>query len=387
MSCAGKQALGFLPDPLISVHSLGALAERTNAQNVRVLYDLAQEGAFGPGIDVTPASDPEEASSEDNTIAHPAGSEEGPAGLPKGDVRDDATPRAQDRLLEQGPDQGNERGSSTAGDATSAHSSSSSDAVRHGQGVTELHAGDLSSSVEQKSINPHRHSRLGTFLGRLRRRKQPAPAPVQASQSMQSDSLEAGPQSSDQSTPDTQQQTPKHSAEQSEAAAARPELPGQLDESSAPEAHDGEHSSSEIFETAQHAASSVASESQASETRSSSMRAAEEAQGEHTLTVSTGDGTELPDVRLDWAVMNESMMHSLHSFVTTLTTALIAQVNIPLKSVCVTHIFYTHHTEPLLDEAGMQFGPQLYILRVMRFRIEQTTLDCSITVTVCCGAV
>ena len=332
MSCAGKQALGFLPDPLISVHSLGALAERTNAQNMRVLYGLAQEGAFGPGIDVTPASEPEEASSADSTTAQSAASEQGLTGLSEGGVRDDATPEAQDSAL--GPDQGNGPSSSTDGAATSAHSISSTDAVRHGQGMPEHRSGGHSSGVEQRDVSPHKRSRLGIFLGRLRRRKhaRSSPAATQFSESMQNDSSKAGPQSSDHSSSEAQQHSLERSAvEQLETAAAGPKkMPKQLKKSSAPAARHGKH---EGVAATPRAASSAASESLDSENTSSSMKAAEEAQGEQALTVLTDEGTELPDVRLDWAVMNESMMHSLHSFVTTLTTALIAQVSIPSDSV------------------------------------------------------
>ena len=343
VSCAGKQALGFLPEPLISVHSLGALAERTNAQNMRVLYDLAQEGAFGPGVDVTPASgqeeaaSQEEASSADSTIAHSAASVEGVPKLSAGGDIEGSTPKMQSYPVEQISDRDVGPSGSTAADATSANSTSSMEPVSQGQGLTELHTGDHSREIEQDSISPHRRSRLGNFLGRLRRRKQPAPAPVQASQSMQS------AQSLDQSSPDTQQHTPGAGGEQSETAAACGDTPRQLEESSAREAQSGERSSSERFGPAQHAASLVSSGSQESKESSSSMKAAKDAQGEHSLTVSTDEGAELPDVRLDWSVMNESMMHSLHNFVTTLTTALIAQVSIPAASVHVTHTLYTHH--------------------------------------------
>ncbi len=308
---------------------------------MRVLYDLAQEGAFGPGVDVTPASgqeeagSQEEASSADSTIAHSAASEEGaPKFSASGDI-DGSTPKKPSYPVEQISDRDIGPSGSTAADATSANSTSSMEPVSQGQGLTELHTGDHSRKIEQDSISPHRRSRLGNFLGRLRRRKQPAPAPVQASQSMRS------AQSLDQSSSDTQQHTPEAGAEQSETAAAGGDTNRQLAESSACEAQNG---SSERSEPAQHAASSVSSGSQANKESSSSMKAAKDAQGEHSLTVSTDEGAELPDVRLDWSVMNESMMHSLHSFVTTLTTALIAQVSIPAASVHVTHTPYTHRT-------------------------------------------
>jgi len=40
--------MGFLPDPLVSVHSLGALAEQIDVHNTRLLTKRAHEDSSGP---------------------------------------------------------------------------------------------------------------------------------------------------------------------------------------------------------------------------------------------------------------------------------------------------------------------------------------------------
>ena len=330
MCGAGRQALGSLPDPQISVHSLGALAERTNAQNMRILYEMAQEGAFGPGERVQAPSSHQEAASEDSTKPEPAASDEDPSELSASDVRDGKSPPAQGDMVRHDADQVGGMSGNPPDNATSAESISSTDAATQGRDVTEHRAGEGSGSLEQEKTHPFKRSRLGAFLGRLRPRKhaQPAAAAVRSSQSSADDaSSEGGPPSSDQRSSETQQHVEDHGAQPSETAAAGQEVPAHPGGSSAPEAtHIGEHSSSETLHAAQPAPStSVASEALNGERRSSADADA----AEHAQRPATDDksATGLPDVRLDWAVMNQSMMHSLHSFVTTLTTALVAQVS------------------------------------------------------------
>ena len=332
---AGRQALGFLPDPQMSVHSLGALAERTNAQNVRILVEMAREGAFGPGEQVQAASSQQEASSEDSTETQSAAvSEEGPPGLSASGAKDGNTPTPQIDALQHDPDHVVGTVGSPPNDASSAKSNSHTDAVTQRQDVTEPHTGECSGSVEQEKISPHKRSRLGALLGRLRPRKhrQPAPAAAQSPQSNAGPpSSEGGLPSSDQCSFETQQHVADHGAEQSETAAAGREVPTHPGGSSAPEATQiGEHSSSETLHAAQPAPRTSVAPAALNGKKSSSARAdaLDHAQGDHGSSAAGDESdTRLPDVRLDWAVMNQSMMHSLHSFVTTLTTALVAQVS------------------------------------------------------------
>ena len=324
--CAGRRALGSLPDPLISVHSLGALAERTNTQNVRVLYDLAQKYGLGPPQELgPPASGKQEASSADSIDAQSAAGERGPTEPSESSVRDGRTPQEQDSILQCGSNRGIGMSDGAAGDASSADNISSTDALSQGRYVTKLPADECSDPAEQNFSGRHKASRLGTFFGRLRRRK--PPPPVQTSQSSESDPPDVKPQSSDKCSPDTPQYAVSPGGQPFEAGAAGQNVPRQVEESSASEALHGQHNKSDECDAEQHAASSSVT-LDGREGSSNVADAASRAPRDHASASAAGDGSapELPDVRLDWDVMHESMHHSLLDFVTTVARVMIAQV-------------------------------------------------------------
>lgn len=334
--CAGRRALGFLPDPRISVHSLGALAARTNAQNVRILYDLDEQGAFGPNWDRQADSREQEASSVDSVDAQSAAGEQGPAGLSESNVRDGRIPQEQDDILKRGSYRGDGMSDGAAGDASSADNIISTDALRQGR---------------------HKASRLGAFFGRLRRRK--TPPPVQLSQSSESDPPDVKPQSSDECPSDTLQHAVSPEAQPYETGAAGQNVPRQLGESSPSRAQDGEHSRGNEYDAEQHAASSPVTPEALKGGEGSSKRAAAalRAPMDHASSSAAGDGSalELQDMRLDWDMMNESIQHSLHSFVTTATTALILQVRfIPsLVRILATCCRLDHTLQGAVYRSGM----------------------------------
>ena len=324
--CAGRRALGSLPDPLISVHSLGALAERINAQNMRLLYDQAQEGAFGPPHELgLPASSKQEASSVDSVDAQSAAGERGTTKPSESSVRDGRTPQEQDGILGRGSYREGCYGAAV--DASSADNISSTDALRQGREAKKTPADGCRDPAEHRLSGCHKASRLGAFFGRLRRRKHPPP--VQLSQSSDSDPPDAKPHSSDECPSDTQQHAVSPGGQPCEAGAAGQNAPRQLEESSASQDQNGEHSKSDECDAEQHAASSPVT-LDAREGSSKVAEAASRAPRDHASSTAAGDGSarELLDVRLDWDVMNDSMQDSLHDFVTTAATALIAQVGL-----------------------------------------------------------
>ena len=333
--CAGREALGFLPDPLVSVHSLGALAERTNAHNMRVLDNLTEEGAFGPIHDGPPASSEQEAGSADSADVQEAAGKQGPAGHSESDARDGSTPQEQDDSLKRGSYRGDGMSASAAGDASSASHISSADAPRHGRKVTELPADDCSSPAEPRDSGRHKPSRLGAFFGRLRRRK--PPSPLQSSPSSESDPPDVEPQSASQSTSDTLQHAESPGAQPLETAAAGQDMPSQVN-FRVSKTQGGEHWSIDNSDAEQHAASTlVAPGALNGKEGSQTADAALPAQREHEFSSAAEDGSapELPDMRVEWDMMNETMMHSVHTFVSTLSTILIAQVSTPSGAVHV----------------------------------------------------
>ena len=92
--------MGFLPDPLVSVHSLGALAAQIDAHNTRLLTKRAHERSSGPStkswLDSQTASSPPGASSTGAELAQSAVKAKGSIGVSSSSARDSERSEPQD---------------------------------------------------------------------------------------------------------------------------------------------------------------------------------------------------------------------------------------------------------------------------------------------------
>ena len=310
--------MGSLPDPLVTVHSLGALAEQINARNTRTLTELVHGDSSGlfikPLPDSQTASSPSEASSTGAESAQSAVEAKGSTGVSSSSVRDSEPSEMQDDGTER--DQslvqhrksragaGHHAQSSAAEGASPANSISSMDSVEQGSDSAEGHADHSSNPNEEAGIAPRRRSRVGALIGRFRRRKQSQTASDLTSShySSETDPHEAHPQSSSaQSPPGTQQHASYPGAEQ--PAAASHAVPDQhrSAESGAREALEGQNS----------------------------MAGAESGHHAQRGYSQSGDAGEAPEpaaVGVDWAEINSCMMYSLRMSVISVVTGLVTRV-------------------------------------------------------------
>lgn len=317
-ACAGRNALGMLPEPLVSVHSLGALAGHTNAQNTRILTELAREagltlqaGPHTPAEDHTSdgndpnSAEPSSAERSDQHAASPADGSDTVSPRPTL-LRDPDTNLALPRSLigtaAEKPRQSQKASSGAEESQAGENPSPGSDAADHDS--PSLNEGGREDASEMQ-----RPSRLGSLIRRFRRRE-----PAQAD--------------GDSSVPDSRAAV-SHPDTVARSSDQTPSEPGQ---------HDPDSKAGQI-EPASNAAPDTSTPSQPEEgklsdatTGSQSNHARAYAAGSaHTESMAPQDAEAEPPqatVGLDWPEMNSSMMQSLHTLVSTLTTALVAQVSI-----------------------------------------------------------
>jgi len=313
--------LGFLPDPLVSVHSLGALAEQVDAHNTRLLTKRAHERSSGPPakllLDSQTASGPSGASSTGAELAQSAAEAKGSIGVASSSVTDSEPSELQDDGTECRPSQvqhrksragaGHHAQSSAAEGASPANSISSMDSVEQGSDSAEGHADHSNNPTEEAGKAPHRRSRLVALIGRFKRRKlsQTASDLTSSPYSSETDRLEAHSQSPGHSPPENQQHA-SYSGREHTASASHP----------APDQHRS------IEENAREAP-----EAQNSMQRSSSEGAdlGHCVQRDHSRGGDAGEAPEPAVVGVDRPEMNSIMRMSLHVLIANKINDLVAQ--------------------------------------------------------------
>ena len=314
---AGQQALGMLPQPMVSVHSLAALTEQMNGNNTRVLTKAAEEQAHDPAShrqDGQPgqpsAPDPPQATADSLALGSVKQEAEGSrlptvssAGYSGHSRASQGLRGAPHRLAAPRPttDGALPNSASAADDAVARGSADSAgaDAESSGQGSEQQLAGNNASA--------RKPSRLGSLMSRFRRRK-PSQAPTVSSSTAGGAAERADAEG--------------HTAQQSSSAAPQLGLPSatpSYSDSAAPE-------QTPVTQLDDRPAAGAGASGQ-----SSSAAAASGSEPPHEAGATHGAAAaQAPAqaaVRLDWDKMNESMMHSLHSVISNLTTVLIAQVS------------------------------------------------------------
>jgi len=319
--------LGSLPDPLVTVHSLGSLAEQILARNTRTLTKLVHDESSGlfikPLSDSQTNSSPPEVSSTGAEPAQSAVPTKGSVEVSPSSARDSEPSELQDDGTE--PDQsqvqhrqsregaGHHAQSSAAEGASPANSISSMDSVEQGSNSAEGHADHSNNPTEEAGKAPHRRSRLVALIGRFRLRKlsQTASDLTSSPYSSETDPHEAHPQSSSAQSPPGTQQHASYSGGEHTASASHP-APGQhrsIEENAreAPEAQN----------------STAAAESGHRAPRGYSR---------------SGDAGEAPEpkaVGVDWAEINSCMLDSLHMSVISVVTGLVTRAWL---SPCLHHL-------------------------------------------------
>ena len=308
---AGQRALGMLPQPMVSIHSLAALTEQMNGSNTRVLTKAAKEQAHDPGPhgqDGQPGQ-PSAPDSPQATADNPApGSvEHGSEGseLPTASSAGCSGHSRVSGGVHGAPHSASALGS--AGDGALANSVGSADGPTT-QGTShsaETHAEGSGQGSErspaENNAGAQKPSRLGSLLRRFRRTKPP--------------------------------QAPTVSSSSADGAAERPDAEG----------HTAEQSSSAASQLGSPSGALRSSRSavpeQAPVTQLGDSPAGEGAPSGPSSSAAARSSRESPHgagaaqapaqaaAQLDWDQMNESMMHSLHLVISNLTTVLIAQAS------------------------------------------------------------
>ena len=277
---AGQQALGLLPEPMVRVHSLAALTEQMNGSNTRALIKAAKE----QGHTLSPVDD-----SESPTAYS--------LGCSKHSTASESVQGATQNVAAPGPAAaGPLANSASAADDTAAQgTSNSAEAPAEGSGQGS------GSCLAEKHAGARKASRLSGLVSRFRRRK-----PTQAPAALSSPAGHAAERSDVQGSP-AQPSSSAASQLSSPSGALRP--------------------------------SSSAAPEQAPVPRLGDRPAAGPGASGHSSSAAAGSGSDAPHgagaapapapdaVQLDWGGMNESMMHSLHMVISSLTTVLIAQVS------------------------------------------------------------
>ena len=299
----------MLPQPMVSVHSLAALTEQMNGNNTRVLASIAEEQAQDPGPrgqDGQPGQpsapgSPQATADSLGSVKHeadgpevPTESSAGCSGHSRASEEVHGTP---DSAAALGPAVGGPlpKSVSSADDAVARGTADSAEA--HAEGSRQGREGPFA----ENNAGARKPSRLGSLVSRIRRRR-PSHAPAVSSSSAggTAERADAEGHAVQQSSSAASQLGPPSGEPRSFASAAQEQTPvTQADARPAA----GEGASSDSSGAA--AASSSDSLHDAGAAQASVQAA----------------------VRLDWDKMNESMMHSLHSVISSLTTVLIAQVS------------------------------------------------------------